>query len=282
MVPNPNNPLSKHFRQPAIYLKLPSGGAYWPESAIDLPVTGEIPVYPMTTKDEITLRTPDALLNGQGMVDVIHSCCPNIKNAWQMPSIDVDATLVAIRMASYGTDMEISSDCPQCKANSTHSIDLSYIMVRFKMPNFSDTLDIDGLKIKLKPQEYFAVNKNSQIMFEEQRILQAVSDDSVPEEVKTIKFNEHMKKLIELNLESLANSTDYIETPEGSRVTNKEHIKDFFDNTPTKTIKAMRERLDAIAAEAAIPNVQVQCEACDNTYSVGVEFNYTSFFDQGS
>ena len=78
-----NNPLTKFFRQPAIYLKLPSNGAFWPNDAIELPLTGEIPVYPLTTKDEIILRTPDALLNGEGVVEVIQSCCPSIKDAWQ-------------------------------------------------------------------------------------------------------------------------------------------------------------------------------------------------------
>jgi hypothetical protein len=61
----------------------------------------------MTTKDEITLKTPDALLNGQGVVNVIESCCPAIKDAWAMPSIDVDATLIAIRIASYGNQMDL-------------------------------------------------------------------------------------------------------------------------------------------------------------------------------
>ena len=55
------NPLAKHFRQPAIYLQLPSGGKYWPDGSIDLPLNGQIPVYPMTTRDEISIRTPDAL-----------------------------------------------------------------------------------------------------------------------------------------------------------------------------------------------------------------------------
>ena len=100
------NPLAKHFRQPAIYMKLPSQGRFWPSEALNLPATGAIPVYPMTAKDEIVLRTPDALMNGQGIIDVIQSCCPNIVDAWRMPSIDVDAVLVAIRIASYGNQMD--------------------------------------------------------------------------------------------------------------------------------------------------------------------------------
>ena len=68
----------------------------------ETPESGEYPVYAMTAKDEILFKTPDALLNGQATVDVIQSCMPNVKDAWKAPSIDMDAMLVAIRMASYG------------------------------------------------------------------------------------------------------------------------------------------------------------------------------------
>ena len=109
---NPN-PLSKHFRTPGIYIKLPSGGRYWPENALNLPLNGELPIYPMTTKDEIILRTPDALLNGSGVVSLIQSCCPNISDAWQTPNIDIDAILIAIRIATYGHNISFQSNCPK-------------------------------------------------------------------------------------------------------------------------------------------------------------------------
>ena len=57
-----SNPLSKFFRQPAIYFALPSGGAWWPNNALERTETGEVAVYPMTTRDEIMMRTPDALI----------------------------------------------------------------------------------------------------------------------------------------------------------------------------------------------------------------------------
>ena len=282
MVTNTSNPLMKHFRQPAIYLKLPSNGAYWPEGSIDLPVTNEVPVLPMTTRDEITLRTPDALLNGQGVVDVIRSCIPSIKDPWKMPSVDVDAALVAIRIASYGADMEVNSNCPHCKEMNSHTIDLSHIMPRYKMPAYDHLVDVDELKIKLKPPAYFSVNRNSQIMFEEQRILQAINDETVPEATRTIRFNEHMSKLISLNIDSLTASTQYIETPDGLKVTDENFIRDYYANASTGAVKAVRERLDSLSEEATLPKVQVQCESCEATYDMSIEFNYSTFFDQGS
>ena len=167
-----SNPLAKHFRRPAIYFKLPSGGRYWGENCLDIPANGEIPVYPMTTADEITLKTPDALLNGSAIVSVIQSCCPNIKDAWLMPSIDVDAALIAVRIASYGSTMEVSSVCPSCNEEHEYDIDLSQLTSQVKCPNYSTPVDYDGLKIKLKPQKYVDITKTNMVRFEEEKIAQ--------------------------------------------------------------------------------------------------------------
>jgi hypothetical protein len=59
----PNNPLTQYFRQPAIYIRLPSQGKFYPPSALNMPPNGELPILPMTSNDEITYRTPDALFN---------------------------------------------------------------------------------------------------------------------------------------------------------------------------------------------------------------------------
>ena len=107
------NPLKAFFRQPAIYLKLPSNGAYWPEDAIEFPTNRELPVYPMTAVDEITYRTPDALFSGQSVVNVIESCIPNIKNAWSAPFVDVNSILIVENNQPVGivTDEDIVRKC---------------------------------------------------------------------------------------------------------------------------------------------------------------------------
>jgi hypothetical protein len=75
----------------------------------------ELPVFPMTAIDEITYRTPDALFNGQAVVNVIQSCIPDIRDAWKTPGADLNAILVAIRIASYGHDMDMTVKCPSAK-----------------------------------------------------------------------------------------------------------------------------------------------------------------------
>ena len=89
MVEN-TNPLNKYYRQPSIYITLPTKGRYYSADVYTPTQTGEIPVLPMTAKDEIAFKTPDAMLNGQATVDVIKSCCPNILNPWQLTNYDLD------------------------------------------------------------------------------------------------------------------------------------------------------------------------------------------------
>ena len=96
-----DNPLRKYFRQPAIHLRLPSGGKFYPPGAIDLPPNGEVPILPMTAVDEITSRTPDALFNGSAVIDIMRSCVPNIHDPWIIPAVDFNALLAAVRLASY-------------------------------------------------------------------------------------------------------------------------------------------------------------------------------------
>ena len=67
----PHNPLANYFRQPKLYLRLPSQGKFYPEGALDHSQIDEYPVYAMTAKDELMFKTPDALMNGQATVEVI-------------------------------------------------------------------------------------------------------------------------------------------------------------------------------------------------------------------
>ena len=278
----PNNPLARHFRQPALYLKLPSKGAHWPEGSIDLPLNNEIAVLPMSTKDEITLKTPDALLNGQGVVNVIESCCPSIKNAWLMPSIDVDAAIIAIRIASYGNEMDFAATCPSCKEQSDYAIDLTVVLSNINAPVYTQKIAVDDLKIKIKPQAYFNVNKSNTIAFEEQQILKALSQlNDNPEEVKKI-FDQQLTKIIELNIALLTGSTAYIELSDGTIVSDENYITEFYNNCNSSVIKKVRTKLIELSTEAGITPIPVNCHSCEHEFNVAIEFDFASFFAVGS
>lgn len=278
----PVNPLAKHFRQPTIYFKLPSNGSYWPDNALDMPLNSQIPVFPMTNSDEITLKTPDALLNGSGIVTVIQSCCPSIQDAWRMPSIDVDATLIAIRIASYGENMTVSSKCPKCGEEHDYDIDLSSLLGKIRCPDYNRPVEFQGLKIKLRPQQYFSITQTNIVQFEEQKIAQALTDPNIDEDVKNARLKESMQKILALNDKLLVDSTEYIETEDGTQVIEAEFISDFYKNAEGRVTKLIEQRLAEIATEGALPPTQLFCASCSHQYEIPLEFDYASFFVIGS
>jgi len=276
------NPLAKHFRQPEIYYKLPSQGKFWTEGAVELPITGELAVLPMTAKDEITLRTPDALLNGQGVVDVIHSCVPAIKDAWKMPSTDVDATLIAIRIASYGPGMDLVAQCPKCQESNEISVNLSAMLDQIRFPNYGEKKQCGHVKIKLRPQQYFSVNQTDQIRFDEQRLIAALTADDVSDDQRVAEYSKYMDRIVNLNIKILTDSTEYIETPEGDIVTNPEYIIEFYNNCETHIVTEIQQHLGKLSDEIKIKPVDVECESCKEKFLVPVMFDYSSFFAKGS
>ena len=275
------NPLSKHFRQPALYIKLTSGGKYWKPDSIELTATGEIPVYPMTTKDEIILRTPDALVNGSSVVQVIESCCPNIKNAWAMPSIDVDTTLIAIRIASYGNKMTMETKCPHCNEENDYDLNLRSIMDQVEMPNYGKTVTTsDGLTITLKPMSYEHISKSGVITLEEEKLIQALANPDLDEEVRKEEYDKHVQKMIALNIENVAFCTESIMAGD-DLVTDIEFIKEYYENADASVMRKVRERIEEFGEIAGIRPQDAVCSDCGQGFKLAVEFDYSSFFAKG-
>ena len=165
-----NNPLTKYYRQPQIYITLPTKGKYYTSDVYTPTETGEIPVLPMTAKDEMSFKTPDAMLNGQATVDVIKSCVPSIVNPWHMPSIDLDAVLVSIRIATYGSNMDMMVTVPKSKETITVQVDLNQTMEKLSQVHINDNITMsNGIIVKIKPLNYQQMSKLQLKSYEEQR-----------------------------------------------------------------------------------------------------------------
>lgn len=278
-----SNPLSKFFRTPAIYLSLPSGGKFWPKQALDMPENGELPVFPMTQRDEITLRTPDALINGQGVVDVIQSCIPNIKNAWLMPSTDVDSCLIAMRIASYGHNMDFDQVCPHCREEHTYGMDLRHAMESIRAPDYGSVKTFDGLNIRFKPQNYKQANHMSQVGFQMQRTQQAIEQLPPESEEQMLAVNQQLNKLTELTAEVMANCTEYIELADtGEKITDHQYLQEFYNNIDSKLFKNIQDTLASVTEPANMKASKTACQSCGETIELNIMFDYASFFGLGS
>lgn len=278
-----NNPLRKYFRQPKVYLNLPSNGEFYPQGSFEMPETGEIPVFAMTAKDELAMKTPDALLNGQATVDVIASCCPNIKDPWRMPSVDLDAVLIAIRIATFGEDLEITTKVPQSGIERTYHLDLRNVLSKITSAEYDTDLEFENFLIKLRPLTYKEFTDSNLKTFEEQRVFKVVNDEKIDDNEKLAKFNESFKKLTDLTMNMLTNSIVSI-TVDGEVVDNPAHIRDFIENSEKKLFNAIMEHLEEQKKAFEIEPLKVNSEPEDieagapETFTVPVTFDQSNFF----
>ena len=278
------NPLNKYFRQPAIYVSLPSGTAY-PPHVVTPSQTGELGVMPMTAKDEIRFKTPDALMNGQGVVDVIQSCVPDIKDAWQIKSYDLDTILVAIRVATYGETMEINFNVPGVNEKVSHTVNLPAILDQLKATKVDKDITLDdGLNITVRPLTYKDMTSTSPQTFQQQKMYSAIQDSQLSDEDKAKRFNDAFKTLTELNASIILKNMEKVTMTDGTEITDPAHIKEFIENANAVVVKEIEDKLTALRGQGAVKPLKLKAtedqikRGAPVTYEVPVTFDTSNFF----
>ena len=272
-----NNPLKQYFRQPAIYVRLPSQGKFYPPGAVNMPPTSELPVYPMTAIDEITYRTPDALFNGQATVNVLQSCVPDIKDVWSTPAMDIDTLLIAIRIASYGHDMDFGTKCPKCGHECEHTVDLRGVLDRMKTPDYNKSLKSGDVEIFFRPMTYKNINDNNALQYENQKLLQMLPDSEIPDTDKMSALGAALKRITDITVKALAQSIAVIKTPQ-ALVSESEYIDEFLKNCDRELFNRIRDLIIELKEQAEMPPMSLICPECTNKYEQAVTLDMSSFF----
>jgi hypothetical protein len=271
-----NNPLKQYFRRPSIYLKLPSGGKMYAPGVVNIPESGELPVYPMTAIDEITSKTPDALYNGTAMSDIIKSCIPDIKDPWAINSVDLDAVLIAIRSAADGNDMSITSGCPSCKEIAEYAVNLVGILSQLRAADYDKELTINDLSIKFRPLTYKEINEAGTSQMEAQRIFISLEKEE-NEQVRMEKTQQALKYITEITMNILSKTITHIKTP-SAFVEEIEYILDFLHNCDKDTYIAIRDYNTNLKAQAEIKPLKIKCIHCQHEYEQQFTLNTSDFF----
>lgn len=257
------------MRQPKIYIRLPSQGQYWPHGSLEVNDTNEYPVYSMTAKDELLLNVPDALMNGQAVVDVIQSCMPNIKNAWDTPSIDIDLILIAIRLATYGekltTPVTVNNDI-----EFEYQIDLRTVIDELiANVNWDPVISInDELTIFVRPLPYKEVTKTNIATFETQKLIEVANNSELSDDDKLKYFKESLDRLTSVTIGSLKSSVIKVDSSNGS-TSNPQHIEEFINNIDKEIYKKIQDHIDKLKEKNTLKPLKV--EVTDDMRAQGVE-----------
>ncbi len=272
-----NNPLKQYFRRPAVYIKLPSGGVGYSNDVVEIPETGELPVYPMTAIDEITARTPDALFNGTAVAELIKSCVPAIKDPWRINSIDLDSILIGIKAASGGENLELDSACPSCKEVSTYQVNLIGILASLEPGEYNTPLEIGDLKIKFKPLTYKEINDGAAAQFDVQRIFMNLENVEDQDERNAIS-HQALENITKVTMELISSAIEYIETPNAT-VSEKEFIFDFLQHCDRNVYLQVRDYNTMLKQSTEVKPLQMTCSSCETKYEQAFTLNPADFFE---
>jgi hypothetical protein len=280
------NPLLSVLRQPKIYIRLPSQGKYWAEGSLNKSVNGEYPVYSMTARDELLMKTPDALLNGAGVAEVLQNCVPNIINAWECPQVDLDTLLIAIRLATYGEMMTISVKHPSLKDNDfDYEVNVREILdQRQSNTGWEDRLEVRAdLVVYLKPLTYRTQTEAQIGEFETQRIIQIVNDESTTEEQKIQKFQQAFMDLTKKTINIIGKAVYKVESTAGV-VDDPEFIEEFITQCDAEVFDKIKTRLGILNDASKLAPMTIRCTpemieaGAPETIEVPFTFDQANFF----
>lgn len=270
-----SNPLQKYYRQPKIYISLPSKGLYYEPGTL-LGDYNNVPIYAMTGMDEIILKTPDALFSGISTAKVIESCCPYIKDAQKIPVLDVDTLIVAIRIATYGEILTVDKICSNCGADNTYEIPLTPIIDRLNTLKFENTIRVtEEIQIKISPLSYAEMTEFSIENFRLQKTLSQV--DTLPENEQQDVINQIFSDLADMQLKLFTHIIESVIIPE-TMVSDKAMIEEWLKNSDKELFEKIKKLIDKNRNEWTIPDQSLSCSSCGTENKLPIVLDQSSFF----
>ena len=277
------NPLQGYFRSPKLYTKVPSQGLFYnDDDVIDMPENGELAIFPMTAKDEMIMKNPDALLNGESVATVIQSCVPAVKKPRSLISNDVDALLIAIQGATYGDEVNISGTCPECEEpiESVASIEMALDTMSIVEESYVHKT-ADGLELEIRPFTYESSVKAGIANFQTSRSLQSIQE--IDDEVEQLRqFNTNFMQVAALNFDLIVDSVASVrgKDAEGEEflVTDRKNIREFLENSESSVGKAVEAKIADVNKVGVNKEVQLECEKCEVQFTKEIGFDPVNFF----
>ncbi len=273
------NPLKQYFRQFKLYLKLPSGTSYYPEGVVRFTEQGEIGVMPMTGKDELILKNPDALLNGEALIEVIKSCIPGVSNPKLLLTNDIDALITAIRFATYNDSLETELTCPKCKHDNLFKLDLQYSLDNMSYLEKDYVVNLDsGVSVFVKPYSFPELMQGLLAQFEQSKLTRAIENDKIDDTERLRLVSVAFKNLSSVTYSLMHNSIiKIVDESNNVSVSDKEFITEFLANIDKHSVDKISDLIKEINAIGIKKTFIAKCEKCNHTWDNEIDFNPVNF-----
>jgi len=282
-----SNPLQQFFRQPSVYLRLPTKGKWYTSEIVETTADNELAVYPLSAMNDIMLNTPDAMLNGQALENVIKDCAPGIKDVKRFLLPDVEALFLAIKSASNGGKIDIDRKCPKCEADNTYELNCSYLLDSSTFLNEDDltTQFSDELVIHVRPYDFEMRQLFLKREFEEEKTFRNINaqGDAIDDITKAKLMAESIERLSKLTFSLVSRSIEKIVIlKQNVTVTDREHINEWLVGISKAQAEIVMEAVDKINKIGIPKTLTAQCTSCGHSWEDALSFDPASFFGKRS
>lgn len=259
------NPLLERARLPGETHRIPSRGMFYTNGELDQTVRdGEIHVYPMTTIDEILLKSPDKLFSGDAIVEVFKKCAPQVVDPLNLFAKDVDFLLVALRKISYGdqTEIKYTHTCKKAK-EQTYLVSISSFLKK--------TRYLDPLKIS---EEYKVTLDNGQVVemhpIKFKDVLQLIQTMTTEIDDDTEKSPEDIQNKLVSSTASIIRRVDEVE--------DKDFIEEWLRSIPPLWSKKLSAVIEKTGQWGPDLSETLTCKDCEGEVKINPVFNPLIFF----
>jgi hypothetical protein len=276
----PQNPLKQFFRQTKFYIKVPSGTKYYQPGVIEFTEGGEVGILPMTGKDELALKNPDALLNGEALIEVITSCVPGVKNPRALLTNDINALITAVRYATYNDTLETTINCPNCTHENTYNLDLQYALDNMTLLEPEYFVQLDNVTVFVRPYAFPELLKGLHSQFEQSKLAKAIENQGISDIQRSEIFTKAFKEIAVIKFELLSQAVQkvvYTTDGQEQNVTEKRFIKEFLQNINKKDVDKVGDLVDEINAVGIKKTFTAKCEKCEHSWENEIDFNPVNF-----
>ena len=267
----PNPLLARLNKLPGITVGLPSRGIFYTNGELDSEcVDGELIIYPMTTSDELMMRSADMLFQGKAIEYVLSRCAPQIKKPLELMMGDIDYLLTQLRKISYGPKIPINYNCACAKTEEEQKerkdsggneylipIDaLIQTSKRLEAKDFNKTFKVKistGQEVTLQPLKFNNFLK-----------LQQMGDPN------DLKSGDEIREYVATNFAAVTASVDGI--------SDQDMIREWYAALPRFDTDKIKDKLNNIASWGIEFTHSITCKYCNEKKDITTMLNPVYFF----
>lgn len=283
-----NNPLISQLSSvPGVTVTLPTMGRFYPDGVLNPAADPQsFKVQPYSVWQETHWKDPYAISSGRAMFDMISTCCPDFLNPDEVAQIDADAIMVAARIASHGSTMDLEVTCSKCSEQSKVRADLTDVASQYVLLPEPDDWVVEfenGQQVQLRPILYSTSLMMVKTLVDIRRTLANVNIDDMTEDEVMLKNSEMMNLSEVSSMNFLLGSIDFVRNSDGSVHREREVIKEYLHKLPSAWNKLLTNKLEECSESIKDAGTSdFKCPECDHEQKIQVAGDPSKFFTPGS